>query len=218
MMLRLLVCAMLAWWVAGCTNTAVVSSSAGPTIQEVRQQPAWGDRPRIAVTAFDYKAARGSREVGEGMADMLSDALFNSNRFIVLERTHLDEVKAEQDLARSGRFREDTVAPRGELEGAEFIIRGAVTAFEERCRGGSVLLFGARQSCVTIQLRIVDARTGRVVNSTTVDGTSGSGGVGLMFATGSVPVGLGAWRRTPMEQAIRQCIDAAVHHIIDTGL
>ncbi|HJX16882.1 MAG TPA: CsgG/HfaB family protein [Acidiferrobacterales bacterium] len=205
--------------VSACTTAKVVSSSGGgPTIQQAQQEPVAGPKKRIAVTAFEFKAARGSREVGRGMSDMLSDALFNTNRFIVLEREHIKEVIQEQDFGASGRVKRETAAPIGELEGAQLIIRGSVTEFEPRCKGGAALIIAAQQACVTVNLRIVDAKTGRVVNATTVEGRSGSVGGGLVFATGSLPVGLGGWAKTPMESAIRNCIETAVQHIANTKL
>jgi len=205
--------------VSACTTAKVVSSSGGgPTIQQAQQEPVAGPKKRIAVTAFEFKAARGSREVGRGMSDMLSDALFNTNRFIVLEREHIKEVIQEQDFGASGRVKRETAAPIGELEGAQLIIRGSVTEFEPRCKGGAALIIAAQQACVTVNLRIVDAKTGRVVNATTVEGRSGSVGGGLVFATGTLPVGLGGWAKTPMESAIRNCIETAVQHIANTKL
>ena len=205
--------------VSACTTAKVVSSSGGgPTIQQAQQEPVAGPKKRIAVTAFEFKAARGSREVGRGMSDMLSDALFNTNRFIVLEREHIKEVIQEQDFGASGRVKRETAAPIGELEGAQLIIRGSVTEFEPRCKGGAALIIAAQQACVTVNLRIVDAKTGRVVNATTVEGRSGSVGGGLVFATGSLPVGLGGWAKTPMESAIRHLIETAVQHIANTKL
>lgn len=200
----------------GCTSATVVSSSGGPTIQQAQQEAYNGPKKRIAVKAFEFKAARGNAQVGRGMSDMLADALFSSNRFIVLERENIKEVLSEQDFGASGRVKKETAAPIGEIEGAELLIRGSVTEFELNCKGGSLLIISAKQACVTINLRIVDAKTGRVVNATTVEGRSGSAGVGLVFATGSLPVGLGGWSKTPMESAIRNCIEQAVKHIANT--
>jgi curli biogenesis system outer membrane secretion channel CsgG len=69
----------------GCAPSAtVVSSSGGPTIQQAQQEPYAGVKKRIAVKAFEFKAAGGgSGEVGRGMSDMLANSLFNTNRFIV---------------------------------------------------------------------------------------------------------------------------------------
>ena len=210
--------ALTALAVAGCTSAKVVSSSGGPTIQQAQQEAYNGPKKRIAVKAFEVKAARGSREIGRGMSDMLADSLFSTNRFIVLERENIKEVIEEQDFGASGRVKKETAAPIGELEGAELLIRGSITEFEPNCKGGAVLIIAAKQACVTINLRIVDAKTGRVVNATTVEGRSGSMGVGLIFATGSLPVGLGGWSKTPMESAIRNCIETAVKHIASTKL
>jgi curli biogenesis system outer membrane secretion channel CsgG len=143
----------------GCAPSAtVVSSSGGPTIQQAQQEPYAGVKKRIAVKAFEFKAAGGgSGEVGRGMSDMLANSLFNTNRFIVLERENIKEVIEEQDFGATGRVKRETAAPIGEIEGAELIIRGSVTEFEPKCKGGALLIVAAQQACVTINLRIVDA-------------------------------------------------------------
>lgn len=211
---------LMAVLLVGCSSATVVSSSSGgPTIAQAQAEPAMGPKKRVAVKAFEYKAAKGGYgDVGRGMSQMLTDSLFNSNAVIVLERERLEEVMQEQNLGDTGRFKQQTVAPKGELEGAELLIYGAVTEFEPNCRGGSLLLIGAKEACVAINIRIVDAATGRVVNATTVEGTSGAAGVGFVFSTSPLPIGLGAWAKTPMEKAMRQCIEAAVKHIVTTKL
>jgi curli biogenesis system outer membrane secretion channel CsgG len=206
---------------AGCfgsSATVVSSSGPAPTVSQAQAEPYNGPKKRIAVSAFEFRAAQGSGSVGTGMSDMLTDALFNSGRFIVLERERLDEVMDEQDLADSKRFKQETAAPIGELEGAELLIRGSVTQFEPDCKGGSVILVSGRQACIAINLRIIDAKTGRVVNATTVEGKSGNAGVGFVFARSSLPIGLGAYSKTPMEAAIRNCIDTAVQFIVNNKL
>jgi curli biogenesis system outer membrane secretion channel CsgG len=212
--------AALLFALSGCAPSAtVVSSSGGPTIQQAQQEPYAGVKKRIAVKAFEFKAAGGgSSEVGRGMSDMLANSLFNTNRFIVLERENIKEVIEEQDFGATGRVKRETAAPIGEIEGAELIIRGSVTEFEPKCKGGALLIVAAQQACVTINLRIVDARTGRVVNATTVEGRSDTAGVGLVFATNTLPIGLGGWAKTPMETAIRNCIETAVQHIASSKL
>ena len=218
--LTLALLSLLVALLVGCSSATVVSSSAGgPTISQARAEPAQGPKKRIAVKDFQFKAAKGGYgDVGTGLSQMLTDSLFNSNAFIVLERERLNEVMEEQNLGDTGRFRKETVAPKGELEGAQLLVYGSVTEFEPNCRGGSLLLIGAKEACVAINIRIVDAATGRVVNATTVEGTSGSGGVGLVFTTSPLPIGLGAWAKTPMEKAMRNCIEAAVKHIVETKL
>lgn len=203
---------------AACTSTAtVVSAPSGPTISQAMSEPYNGQKYRIAVSDFSYEAATRS-DIGKGMSDMLADALFNTGRFIVLERDHLDEVTKEQDLSNSPRFKKETAAPIGQLEGAQLLVRGSITEFEPNCKGGSMILVSAKQACVAVNIRIVDAATGRVVNATTVEGTSANNGIGLVFTRGDLPVGLGSYSKTPMEQAIRNCIETAVNSIVQTKL
>ena len=202
----------------GGSSAKVVDTGPAPTVQQAQAAPYNGPQKRIAVTAFEYRAGKGSSEIGEGMSDMLTNALFNTGKFIVLERERLDEVMEEQDMANSNRFKKETAAPKGELEGAELLIRGSVIQFESKCRGGSVVIASGSEACMAINLRIIEAKTGRVVNATTVEGTSGKSRVGILFTGGSLPVGLGTYSNTPMEAAIRNCIEAAVQHIASTKL
>jgi curli biogenesis system outer membrane secretion channel CsgG len=63
------------------------------------------------------------------------------------------------------------------------------------------------------------AKTGRVLNATTVDGSAMTAGVGLTtnLPYTPLPLGLGGWSKTPMERAIRNCVDSAVQHIVKTN-
>lgn len=210
------VAALLSSLLAACASSSaqVVSSSSGPSIREAQTAPYNGPKQRIVVSSF----SGGPSGVGQGLTDMLMDSLFNTNRFIVLERERLSEVTAEQDLSNSNRFRKDTAVPVGGMEGAQLLVRGSVTEFEPNCKGGSVILASAKQACMAINLRIIDAETGRVVNATTVQGTSNSSGVGLVYTQSSLPIGLGAYSKTPMEAAMRNCIETAVQYIANTKL
>lgn len=209
----------IALLMSACATAKVVStSSSGPTISQAQAEPYTGPKKRIAVKAFVNKTGRGGSKIGKGMSDMLADALVNSNRFIVLEREHIKDVLDEQDFGASGRVKKETAAAIGEIEGAQLLIRGSITQFEPNCSGGSVIVFSAKKACLSINLRIVDAKTGRVVNATTVDGRATNIGGGLVFVGNTLPFGLGGWKKTPMEAALRNMIEKAVHHIISQKL
>lgn len=201
---------------AGCAGSSaqiVSNTSTGPSISQAQQQPATGPLQRVAVSRFEMRAGP---DLGLAMADFLTDALFNSGRFIVLERSRLDEVRQEQALQSSREFNPDTVVETGQFEGADLLVRGAVVSFEPDCRGTSLLVLARGTACITMNLRIIDVTTGRVVNATTVEATSSSGQVGIIFARGQLPVGLGTYSKTPMEQALRNAMDLAVRHIVET--
>jgi curli biogenesis system outer membrane secretion channel CsgG/SH3-like domain-containing protein len=120
------------------TKTEVTSPTAGPDINQVTEEAYDGPKARIAVARFVDKTGSGwyDGKFGDGMADQLTTALFNSGRFILLERQLLSEVLQEQDLGASGRVRASTAARMGEIEGAELLITGAVTEFMNSASGG----------------------------------------------------------------------------------
>jgi len=97
--------------------------SSEPTIDQAQKEDYMGPKVRIAVTKFEDKSARGSEAIGTGMAEMLANALFATNRFIVLERQPLNDVLREQDLGASGRIKTEMAAPIGEIEGADLYDR-----------------------------------------------------------------------------------------------
>ena len=137
-------------WTISCAPTATVTSTGGPSIAEAQAEKYDGPKARMAVGEFQDKTAKGGwsggwlgmfgidfREIGDGMRDMLTTALFNSNRFIVLEREQLETVLKEQDLGAAGRIKKETAAPVGEIYGADLIITAAVTEFEGGAQGVS---------------------------------------------------------------------------------
>jgi curli biogenesis system outer membrane secretion channel CsgG len=203
---------------AACGPTAMVVNTGGPTIEEAQNVGA-SEKMRIAVSRFENKS---QYSVGTGMTDMLVSALFRTNRFIVLERENLDVVMQEQELSKSGAVRKQAAINSGEMEGASFLVLGAVTEFEPNQRGVQTPFGGVKQSHVAIDLRIVDARTSRIVASVTVEGkaTDTAIGIGLLKWVGGIPMvmSLSAWNNTPMDKAIRICLDKAVDYIVTTSL
>ncbi len=223
---------------AGCPattgTTTNVRQGSSQSIADAQAEAYNGPKARIAVSRFENKASDARNwwnpQLGDGMADMLTTALFNSNRFIVLERQSLDDVIYEQDLGASGRVRQDTAAAIGEIEGAELLVVAAVTEFEGNAGGtqgglggfgGGVLgaiTGGSRSAHMAIDLRIIDARTSRILAATSVEGTARDFNLGgaLGGYTGSVGLGgaLAGWKNTPREKALRDVIEKSVDYVI----
>jgi len=230
-------CFCLIFIIAGCvpsagTKTTVTSGQGGPSINEAQMEAYNGPKARIAVAQFTNKSASGSGAsgwfspaVGTGMADQLTTALFNSNRYIVLERQTLNTVIAEQDLGASGRIKQGTQAAIGEIEGAELLVVGAITEFSGNSSGGGGALdalglgvFGNlagsfRKAHIAIDIRVIDAKTSRILAATSVEGESTDVKLGGGLAGGALSAGLGGFKNTPMEKALRICIQKAVEFI-----
>jgi curli biogenesis system outer membrane secretion channel CsgG len=208
--------------------TAKSTSTGGPTIEQARKEDYMGPKARIAVTRFEDKSAKGKStgEIGDGMAEMLGNALFATNRFIVLERQTLGDVLQEQDLGASGRVRRETAAGIGEIEGADLLIRGTVTEFEPGTSGagGGIgggtmgiitgVLASIRTSHVAMVVKVIDAKTSRILASEQVEGKATDFGGGIGGAGGGLAGVFGMYSKTPMEKAIRVAIEEAVRVIV----
>ena len=222
-------------WIYSCAPTAVVTSGGGPTMAEAQAEQYDGPKARLAVGEFQDKTARGSgssgwmnmfgmnfKQIGDGMRDMLTTSLFTSNRYIVLEREQLGAVMEEQDLGQSGRIKKGTEAKVGEIYGADLIITAAVTEFEGSAQGaggGTRVLGvnvggGVKKAHVAIDIRVIDATTSQILAAATVQGDAKSFALGGATRLGSLPIALGGFSKTPIEQAIRVCIQKAVEHIV----
>ncbi len=220
----------------GCTGiyTTKTTSSEGPTVDQAVKEDYMGPKARIAVTRFVDKSAKGpgSGQIGDGMAEMLANALFSTNRYIVLERQSLGDVVAEQDFGASGRVRPETAARVGEIEGADILVEGTITEFEpgtsatspnvQTTLPGKYAATGAtagvsgtiKTSHLALIVKMIDARTGRRLASQHVEAKATDLGAAGSLGVGQLSGGLSAYANTSMEKAIRMSINKAVKAIV----
>jgi len=85
-----------------------------------------GERMSVAVLPFENKGA--SKDLGDIILDKMITALFSQERFKVIERTQLDKILQEQQLALSGVLDASTAAELGKGLGVDAIIMGSVAA------------------------------------------------------------------------------------------
>jgi curli biogenesis system outer membrane secretion channel CsgG len=117
------------------------------------------------------------------------------------------------------------------MDVAEIMVVGAVTEFEPEAGGGGINLgiaqlpfsFGRQTSNahMAIDIRVVDIASGRVLGSKRIKGEASSSqtSVGLAPKTsdgGRIPISLGSFKNTPMEAAIRGCIEQSIDFIANT--
>ena len=240
----------------GCATTSkIVSGGDGASIAQT-QSLAANALPRIAVGAIIDKTGVVSeksvtrqlvllnlqRKSGDpltedglmhGVRDMLTTALFGSSKFIVLERDSINDAMVEQEFSQSGRVGEATQIPMGQLEGAQLLVVGAITAFDAGTSGGAlpipiplsrngnfgVLNVSAKRGYIAMDLRIIDVATGRVLNTTAVEGKNWNFGANFtgVFGVGggsiALPGLLKYFSNTPVEAALQKMVTAAVDQI-----
>lgn len=173
--------------------------------------------------------------VTHGVQDMLVTELFSQGRFIVLERAALNYVMTEQEFSQSARAGDATRIPMAQLEGADLIVLCAITAFDAGVSGGALPIpvplgdhgdFGVmrlrfKRGYVAMDLRVVDARTGRVLSSVAVEGRNRRFGFDFDvhlrngYTRIDLPSALTYFQNTPVEQALQQMVTAAVSHVAE---
>ena len=184
---------------------------------------------RIAVTAFENKVKTPwwgpSWKIGEGLAEMLTSELSKTGQFIVVERQALGDIVKEQELGQSGLIRGETAARTGQILGAQIVVRGAVTEFEEQASGGGAGIrfggFGAegsvRNAHVALDIRLIDTSTGQVIASHNAAKSAPAAGGGIGARVGTVTFGGDAFFQTPLGQATRAAMQDALQFIMATA-
>lgn len=136
---------------------------------------AWA-APRVAVMDFDNKTQYGGWRLGHGAADILTTELVKINKFEMFERDRLQAVLKEQNLGASGRVDPSTAARIGKIIGVSYIITGSVTEYGQSRTGGGGggIHVGKTDYAATVDVRIVDATTGRILFADTGSGQKSS--------------------------------------------
>ena len=158
-------------------------------------------RYSITVSKFPNEAGWSGRwDIGDGFTTILTDALQQSQKFIVLGDAEMrQEAMAEQDLATSGRMAGGKKAPQvGRMTPAQLLVRGSITHVQDDTTGGrggisfkGISLGGSKGKAeVNITIYLVDSETGQVKASQKVVGQAGRRGLGVGYS-GSALGGLG---------------------------
>jgi curli biogenesis system outer membrane secretion channel CsgG len=179
------------------------------------------------VGDFVVKARGASRYIGDGLREMLQSALFESMRFNVMDRLDMQGIAAEQQLSYSNMAKPGSKKLGAQMEIAELLFYGTVTEFKADAGGFGlgIALPGlpanaglkSKNAHMAIDIRVVDTASGKIVAARRIKGEAASvkGTLGTTFGSGrgTMPVSLGAYKDTPMELAIRDCIYKSVIYV-----
>ncbi len=173
-------------------------------------------RPAIGVAEFrnETGAAWWRGGVGWELSGMLSNELSSSGDFRVVERNKLQNVLEEQNLAASGRVAPGTGAKIGKLTGAQYLVTGTVTAYEENTSGtgGGLAIKGfslggkSSEAYLAVDIRVINTTTGDIDYSRTVEGRSKSSGIAVGVYKGGFGGSLAHEENTPAGKAIRAAL------------
>lgn len=227
-------------FLAGCTTTKGVSTQptgatmSGPGYTGSQAQPRvpqyTGPKKRIAVVKFDaagaFVAQYGGWDIGGGLAAELTTALVNCGYFIVVERAELASILREQEMALQKIVSKETAAQVSHVLGAQLLVRGSVTEFDQRA-GESGLRLGvgtgmlggavggqATNGIVGMDIRLIDTTTGQVIQSHRAEAKVSAHGISADINVHQVTFGGDHFNKTVLGQATRQAIEQAVAFII----
>ncbi len=163
-------------------------------------------------------------EFARGLTEMVTTALVETGRFVVLERKAIQQAMSEQDFGASGRVNPETAPMIGMTIGAQVLITGDITEFTytKSSLGGNLSVLrsvtGSAErvkAMVALDIRLIDAVTGEIVFSKRVEGDASATGIAADFEVGDQEFGTAMGSQTPLGKASRDAIEDAVEAIVE---
>lgn len=174
------------------------------------------EKPRIGVLRFTNAGNWywWTSNTAYELSDLLASELVSTGSFRVLERKEIDAALREQDLGASGRVDPSTAAKIGKVLGAQYLVAATVSAFEHSTKGtkGGISIKGFRlggkkeKAYIAVDLKVIDATTGEIVDARTIEARAKSGGLSVGGWFKGVGGDLATHAKTPTGKAIRACI------------
>lgn len=180
----------------------------------------------------DYSSASTGVPVN-GIEAIVIDSLSQTGRFRLVERTALNSVLDEQDLASSGRIAKPSGAATGNVLGAEYLVQVVVTDYESNVSGkkggvGGLLRSkvpllggiggGKSNGRVGLNIRLIDAETSEItftkqIEAVITETNLSFGGIG--FGSDAILGGfMSSYAKTPIGQAVIAGINEGVFELI----
>jgi curli biogenesis system outer membrane secretion channel CsgG len=213
---------------AGAQMLDTPPAAAGSTVAVAPLPLPQGPKKRVAVVRFEstgkFSQKYGDWDIGGGLAAQLTTALAESGWFVVVERAALSDVLREQEMALEKVVSKESAAKVGQVLGAQLLVKGAVTEFEQDAEGGGIKLgvgglpgglsLGGGGNTVSahvaIDLRLIDTSTSQVVRAVRAEGKGTRRGVSATIDAKMVSIGGDAFKNTPLGMATREAIQRAV--------
>ena len=154
--------------------------------------------PRIAVVRITSTAPgyfwRSDSSLSQGATDLMVNALLETNRFRVFERSKLDAILQEQNFQHfSGLLNQTTTVKLGKMIGVDVILAGSITNISFKKSEGikiGPIKIGKSSAKVVMTIRIIDVTTGEILFSTVQEEEASKSGVHFELPT-SIPGGIG---------------------------
>lgn len=127
------------------------------------------EKPIMAVVDFESNVELALNVNDIGLTDMLTNALYNTQKFDLVERDRIQSVFNEQSLADSDDFAYTNAAQIGELLGASYILTGKITSAYRDIQ--DKFSHYELTASITLTIRAIDTTTGKIYKSVEANGT-----------------------------------------------
>ena len=173
-----------------------------------------------------FHAQYGHWSEGTGLAAMLASELAQSNRFRVVNRSHLGATYYEQEIAARGLTARQTARPN-QLIGAQYLVRASVTEFTMSEKGGGISIGGniggalgsiaprRQKGRIAIDFTVVDSTTGEVVTSFPMTKKLKSTAIAASITRNNLSVGGDSFKNSPLGKAARELMTEAAYKLAD---
>lgn len=172
-----------------------------------------------------------STAVTQGAGSMLVRAMLESGWFVPVEREGLQDLLTERKIIRAALKKQNTGASLPSLTSANVLLEGGIVAYDTNVLTGGlgVRYFGIgasdlyRMDQVTISLRAVDIRTGRVLKNVFTTKTIYSyevdaGVYRFVSYKRLLEAEVGFTRNEPAQLCVLDAIEAAIVHLVVGGI
>lgn len=181
------------------------AQSAPVTAAPIPGQVAPVGQKQVNIAVGNIQCASYNGCDGQMLADALTNALMQSDRFAVYERAALGQGTGEQMLQGGD--------VGTQVQGADVIVTGAVTSFGQDSSAGNAcflgVCLGSKNQRIAVNLRIFDVKTSRVIGTAQAEGQS-NGSAGSLDIAG---LHLGGSQNSGMEKAIAAMLNDAVQKL-----
>jgi curli biogenesis system outer membrane secretion channel CsgG len=171
-----------------CTMMSELSAASGyAAVQGPEFEVYTGLKRTIAVLPFEDNTSLGESKAGEAASAMILGVLSRSGRFIIVERSNLEEVISEQALGQSGAITLESAVQAGRISGVQAIVLGSVESLDysynrkdldSEKKDWGISLMGSR-GFAEINCRLVDVVTGEILFSGRASGSHLRPGLGI---------------------------------------
>ncbi|OGP92454.1 MAG: hypothetical protein A2156_14715 [Deltaproteobacteria bacterium RBG_16_48_10] len=175
-----------------------------PTYEQILKENYKGPKARAVVIKFiDKSSGNEMSQVGDGVTEMLCNALLATKRYLVQLRKSSDDVIKDQEVRDGRRLnKEDEI---------DLVVEGVVREFKPGIPGAGDKTGGT--SRVTITVTVTDPRTNQMLATEKVRGKA-TDFVRTSGKRGRLPEVFKDFSKTPMEKAIRNVVEESASFIV----